>query len=856
MNSVDEGRLKGFTMTAGLSDHHPDTRVWVSKDVCARSRGLQTQLLFNLAMPSSVHNRASSVGPPAPIVIEKLVPHSSKQDESRSCDSSLRLSVLSEERLQAAVRLAKRDVYRKRQDSITSQLRRSEERSTSPDWNSTANHQSGVSPKGEQRTRSPKRQMKSCSEVLVYTPQKLSVAPLPDHGRSPPTRDPGPRGEPQLSREIHKLQKQLATYIQRIERLADKGRAQEATVEPEERRKLEIRRQEQTARSSRLIYVLQQQVKEIQEDLDKMRLQSVRDPKKSRAVDRLAAAHRGAVRAMQVFIKQLSDPAESRVPAQCRELGQLIRQLSLCSARVDVDQGSAVPHTALDILQTLETLDSMLSKKEGVQGNEAGPRGSSPGRERSPRARDLSRSSPHAPRIPTVKDPRKPRKPAPSKKTFPGRRTAGRPHRRPRLSDQECGTVMGAGAQGLAHLGEGGGGRESRPEPHSHSPATAASRPARSKGGPVRDVGFQQATVSSRLREGHLPQREARVPWVPTSPHSPTKQQAVSSRPEPRCLFSPAKSSSQPVGGQVSQARGRSSAQQETAAHSRTQAHHEALRHAWLDRMTEDRLKQLNQLTQEETERINRLRTELLSPSQWAQRAEEAARERLQPLLDSAQVEERARRAEEEQFRGRLLQDPVLEHMLQRMEEMEKDQEEVRRRFATISYTDSWHWEQVPGAQRKSDGSRPASPQPIRLTKAVVKPSTTGDIVIQKPVESSRASESSSPLYEEASAPVRSRPPPSQAGPVGGVRLSVPPSVLKSIQEYREAHGSYLRLVSHQRVGSFDPWAVAESLAEELMTEALSDVAAEFQDVCEQYAEAIFTSEFLQPVQSPPPAVS
>ncbi|XP_076833172.1 protein moonraker-like isoform X3 [Brachyhypopomus gauderio] len=817
MNSVDEGRLKGFTMTAGLSDHHPDTRAWVSKDVCARSRGLQTQLLFNLAMPSSVHNRASSVGPPAPIVIEKLVPHSSKQDESGSCDGSLRLSVLSEERLQAAVRLAKRDVYRKRQDSITSQLRRSEERSTSPDWNSTANHQSGVSPKGEQRTRSPKRQMKSCSEVLVYTPQKLSVAPLPDHGRSPPTRDPGPRGEPQLSREIHKLQKQLATYIQRIERLADKGRAQEATVEPEERRKLEIRRQEQTARSSRLIYVLQQQVKEIQEDLDKMRLQSVRDPKKSRAVDRLAAAHRGAVRAMQVFIKQLSDPAESRVPAQCRELGQLIRQLSLCSARVDVDQGSAVPHTALDILQTLETLDSMLSKKEGVQGTEAGPRGSSPGRERSPRARDLSRSSPHAPRIPTVKDPRKPGKPAPSKKTFPGRRTAGRPHRRPQLSDQERGTVMGAGAQGLAHLGEGGGGRESRPEPHSHSPATAASRPARSKqGGPVRDVGFQQATVSSRLREGHLPQREARVPWVPTSPHSSTKQQAVSSRPEPRCLFSPAKSSSQPVGGQVSQARGRSSAQQETAAHSWTQAHHEALR------MTEDRLKQLNQLTQEETERINRLRTELLSPSQWAQRAEEAARERLQPLLDLAQ----------------------------------KDQEEVRRRFATISYTDSWHWEQVPGAQRKSDGSRPASPQPIRLTKAVVKPSTTGDIVIQKPVESSRASESSSPLYEEASAPVRSRPPPSQAGPAGGVRLSVPPSVLKSIQEYREAHGSYLRLVSHQRVGSFDPWAVAESLAEELMTEALSDVAAEFQDVCEQYAEAIFTSEFLQPVQSPPPAVS
>lgn len=39
------------------------------------------------------------------------------------------------------------------------------------------------------------------------------------------------------------------------------------------------------------------------------------------------------------------------------------------------------------------------------------------------------------------------------------------------------------------------------------------------------------------------------------------------------------------------------------------------------------------------------------------------------------------------------------------------------------------------------------------------------------------------------------------------------------------------------------------SLAEQLTEEALSDVAAELQDVCEDYAEAVFTSEFLQPAQ-------
>lgn len=39
------------------------------------------------------------------------------------------------------------------------------------------------------------------------------------------------------------------------------------------------------------------------------------------------------------------------------------------------------------------------------------------------------------------------------------------------------------------------------------------------------------------------------------------------------------------------------------------------------------------------------------------------------------------------------------------------------------------------------------------------------------------------------------------------------------------------------------------SLAEQLTEEALCDVAAELQDVCEDYAEAVFTSEFLQPMQ-------
>lgn len=71
-------------------------------------------------------------------------------------------------------------------------------------------------------------------------------------------------------------------------------------------------------------------------------------------INRLAAVHRGTLRALQVVTHQLSDLSHGKVPLHLKELGQLIRQLSLCSAKVEVEQGSAVPETALHILQKLE----------------------------------------------------------------------------------------------------------------------------------------------------------------------------------------------------------------------------------------------------------------------------------------------------------------------------------------------------------------------------------------------------------------------------------------------------------------------------------------------------------------------
>lgn len=880
------------------ADPEKERGEWVTKPSGTRSPGAQNQLLFNLAMPTSIFNRASRVGPPVPIVIEKLVAVRQRQDDVESCSSSLRLSVLSEERLQAAVRLAKKDLQRKRQQDILSLSPSRVSRETSPTQNHqnmTGSLQNTPSFKETQNKGTPKRQLKSSSsQVLVYTPQKLSVAAGkgPDQGQSPPTRDPGLRSsstQPPLSREINKLQKELATCIQRVEQLAKKERMLE-TVEPEEKRRLEIRRQEQAARSARIIYGLQQQVKEIQEDIDKLRSQSTKHTKKSRAVDRLAAAHRGAVRAMQAFITQLSDPAENRVPAQCKELGQLIRQLSLCSAKVEVSQGSNLPETTLDILQKLETLDSALSKQSVRVERSPRLRSSSPTRERSSTARAQSISPPPppppplapppAPRTRTAKPPPGSRRSAPPKKTLAGRRMGGRPQRAARILEQERSKVLKAGIQNLVHQREQNQEKRSRTELHITRPASRPVYQDKIKGPVVRDVGFQQPTVSSKLRESQFPQRETSVPWIPTSPHSPTKQRTVSRRPEPRCLFSPGKTSSSHLTDLQPQdpGQGKSRTQPGAVPGNMQQAHSEAIREAWLDRVTEERLKSLNQLSKEEMERINRLRCEVESPARWAERADLAARERLQPLLDSLQqggeirnrkssslrqrlsnqaaneaavdadvlaeavledllddgvqevVQVVQRERADDAVAQRLLQEPTLESMLLRMEEMEKDQEEVRRRFATISYSDPLLWEKEDNsrAQRNSDGFRPELPQPIRLTKPVQRPSPTGDILLQRPVETGIISENSV-MDEEPSDPVPRDPFPNQVRKTGGILLTVPPSVQNNIHKYRKAHDSYLHLVSHEAVGSFDPWAIAESLAEELMEEALEDVAAEFQ---------------------------
>ncbi|KAM6933305.1 protein moonraker [Xenentodon cancila] len=830
----------------------------------------QTKLLFNDGIPASAINRATLVGPPAPIVIERLLPRPEMHESINSAATSFSFTTVSEERLQAAIKLAKRDLRRRHLESLT-------KLSAKPLQEASLFETSGVEPFQIQGATLSKTKPKASSPnktVIQHVSKQPASKQYPSSskpcaGKSPPIRDAGlmlaGRGkQAPLSHEIRKLQNELEVYIQKVEELANRGQKTEESVEPEEQSKLEMRRQKQAARSARVIYVLQQQVKEIQEDIEKLRKEKMWEAKKSTAINRLAAAHRGALRALQVIIHQLSDLSHRKVPPHCKELGQLIRQLSLCSAKVEVD--SPVPETALDILQKLETLDSALSKQEMLENMQAH---ACPPRRKSPHCSTSPSTAPKGPSTLMAGGSRKPTNP---RRGVRRRRMASQ---KPKASSQEPVNRREVLRSGLKLIGQQRELKDLQDQSERRTTYRKGPHTEKRKAGVIKrkNAGFQQPTVSSRLRVIQLPQKEHSVPWIPTSPHSPPPQRSPQmGRPEPRCLFSAVEPSLSPPKQQVG---GGLEAQLNLSSTKRKEARTEALKSEvtstpqWTEQKARERIRPpLKEAQTDKTRtRINSSLTSRLS-EQGAERAAENAEELSEVLLKGL-LEDSAREAwvaeTDKQLEGLAqcrLQAPTLESMLLRMEEIQRDEEEVRRRFASITYSDPLFWDRpgVTASQCHALGSRPGSPQPIRLTKPVVKQTSAADIVLEKPIETGHSflfeNSPTDKTSQDEQMPTSKSAFRNAAERSKGTVTSVPGSMLRNIQRYQDDYDAYLRTVAHEAIYNFDPWAVADSLAEELLAEALADVAAEFQDVAEDYAEAVFTSEFLQPIHSPPASTS
>ncbi|KAJ7418239.1 protein moonraker isoform X4 [Willisornis vidua] len=696
----------------------------------SEAKPLQTQLQFNRNVPAVPENLAVRFSHPRPIVIEKLKASSDQRNPAGSEDLSLRssgmFSVVSEERLKLAVQLAKRDIKRRRlEEQVKQQVlgnvvskplwaQNSQQQKT--EVFASPRHKRALKSQTQQRLHQPSQGESARTHRNVYLYVAEEGRPRSAVLDSPPTRDTGPDPKPNLNKKEHKntqevrrLQKELRSYVQKIEEMIKKGKDTEL-LDPEDQQRLCIRRQEQAARSARMLYVLQQQVKEIQDDLEKLSPHTIKHTKKSRAVARLAAAQRGAVRTLQAFASQFTDQTEEHIPAHYKELGSLIRQLSLCSAKLEGD--SSISDIIIDILLQVEGM--LKSLKPG----QVRPRG--------------------------------------------------------------------------------------------------------------RHAGFRKPTISFQLKETKRPAKESRVPCTSPKPPAP---------PVPP---------KRPARLETENSRG---------------------------------VKVLPDLHRGEIKKIEKIRSPTVSPAQCADKAENKVQEELEPLSDRTHVEQQvAANADilSEKLLDDLLEDTAqelwsmeqeerlqtealpmadthsLESMLQRMEEIERHRESVRRRIAQIVYTDSHFWAQEDKMEQQmaSAAKRPTSPHPIQITKLMGHTELETNILVEKPFDDNDIGEN-----KEAEEKLQTGNDILQPLPLNSlqkacsVSLSVPSHMLQSILDYNSRYKRHLKLISHEVVGSFDPWQIAESLAEQLTEEALCDVAAELQDVCEDYAEAVFTSEFLQPVQ-------
>ncbi|NXT26894.1 MOONR protein, partial [Syrrhaptes paradoxus] len=919
-------------------------------------------LQFNRNVPAVPENLALRFSNPCPIVIEKLKASNDQRNLAGSEEPSIRssgmFSLVSEERLKLAVQLAKRDIKRRHlEEQVKQQVfgdavkkpllaQKSQQQKTevfeSPENQNALKSQTCL--KYGQKLGQPSKVKTTTSgaKVYLYTPSEGKV--IPAGLGSLPTGDTEPDPKPNVNKkedknmqEVRRLQKELRSYVQKIEELTKKGREREI-LDPDEEQRVCARRQKQAARSARMLYVLQQQVKEIQDDLEKLSPHKIKHTKKSRAATRLAAAHRGAVRALQAFANQFTDQPEQPIPTHYKELGSLIRQLSLCSAKLEVD--SSISDIIIDILLQVEDLDSLLEKKQTpkkVKKCISAFQGKSPrNTETFPARKQLTSPKEGSKPLILKEEHRQERRKPPAARSLltavqKANSCAHILHNKFREENGPPASERNATSQGSTDalvraralkkdpILERGPLKKKGvllPAKSQGMPKSLKSRQVQPRGKHAR---FQETTIAFQLKENKQLVKERRIPCVPPDPASlpVSPKRYVHGLVGPIFILlsdgNPAICTSELdcEGKWHSTARYRVGVFFPHLAQSDLvpTTWQEPLLYAfswiglaWLEAEASRRVKVLTDRSREEMKKMPKLRSQSASPAQSADKVEKAAQEHLdrtqkinlsletnchlkdfsfinhllthaaekilqvaakadilsENLLDDL-LEDVARELWSSEQHERVQREALpladahsLESMLQRMEEIERYQEAVRRRFTRIVYSDSEFWAQEDKMEKQiaSIGKRPTSPHPIQITRLTGGTEPEMDTLFEKLFDGSDIDENKE--AEEELQTGNGPPQPLTRNSLQEehyVSLSVPQHMLQSILDYNSRYNHHLKLISHEAVGSFNPWQIAESLAEQLTEEALCDVAAELQDVCEDYAEAVFTSEFLQPVQ-------
>ncbi|NXF31465.1 MOONR protein, partial [Nyctibius bracteatus] len=229
-------------------------------------------------------------------------------------------------------------------------------------------------------------------------------------------------------------------------------------------------------------------------------------------------------------------------------------------------------------------------------------------------------------------------------------------------------------------------------------------------------------------------------------------------------------------------------------------------------------------------------RSQSASPTQYADKVEKAVREHLEPLADRTQQVAANADILSEKLLDDLLEDTAqelwnmeqherlqtealpmagthsLESMLQRMEEIERYQEAVRRRFTQIVYSDAELWAQEDKMEQQisSIAKRPTSPHPIQITKLIGCTNPEMDILSEKlfggnDIDENKEAEEKLQTENDILQPLTRNSLQKECS----VSLSVPKHMLQSILDYNSRYKHHLKLISHEVVGSFNPWQIA-----------------------------------------------
>ncbi|XP_071882166.1 protein moonraker isoform X4 [Anas platyrhynchos] len=882
---------------------------------------LQTQLQFNRNVPAVPENLALRFSNPCPIIIEKLKPSTDQRNlsgiDNSSIKSSGKFSIISEERLKQAIQLAKRDMKRKHleeqmkqkvlgdavSESLLTQKSQQQKNKVfeSPEKKNVLKSQTELKYQGKLGQPSRVETTSSGAKVYLYTPSEGRLTPAvlgssPTHNMRPDTKPNVNKKEDKSRQEIQRLQKELRSCIQKIEELIKKGvrlnKRVEEILDRDEEQQVCTRRQKQASRSARMLYVLQQQVKEIQDDLEKLSPHEIKHTKKSQAVSRLAAAHRGAIRALQAFANQFTDQTEQLIPTHYKELGSLIRQLSLCSAKLEVD--SSVSDIIIDILLQIEDLDSLLEKKQAAK-----------------KSKKCLTASQHKFPVNTETSPGRKQLTSPKggKKSVILKEKHGQePRKFPAARDKLQHVTNISAVQKMnshAHILHNKFQEENDlPTPErnavlkgsidSQSRSRAVKKdlilesvplkkkelilPVKSQVQPQgKHAQFQDTTIAFQLKENKRLVKENRTPWVPPNPTSPPASlkrhvPLICSTSDLLILLS---ENAYRISRTASSKKliHKHSALQKGKTEERRLGlmEKEALRFEVPASSHAKRMKVLTDLSKGEMEKIKKLRSQGASPTQYVDKIEKAVQKHLEPpldrvqqvaanadilsekvlddlLKDTAQELQNTEQQKKLQAEELIADSPSLETMLQRMEEIERYQAAVCRRFTQIVYSDSKFWAQEMDQQSALTAKIPTSPHPIHITKLTqhIEPET--DILIEKLFDDNDIDENKEPKEKLLTGNDILNPlTQNSIQKECYISLPVTKHMLQSIKDYNSRYEHHLKLIFHEAIGGFNPWQIAESLAEELTEEALCDVAAELQDVCEDYAEAVFTSEFLQP---------